>query len=280
MGKNLCRGLFFDDVAGFRRATLLKISFRYRWFFLNFVTFLRTLFLFNRTALGDCFWKLSKPGFVLRSFLYVINKIGNKNICWGNFFFTILTIMFYLIIFLLVEERTEINDQITNFLNFLNFKLTWKFSWKKNSHRFWKTSFSDVCEFARKKPLLELIFSTVVGMQLSQKGTPALIFSLNFPVDARCRFNVYKMYIRHRWRLIDVEMTSCVYWVCRDFFSALLNSERRSSHPEVFCAKAVLKNFTKFREKHLRQRLFFNKVAGAARDSGTDVFLWILRNFQ
>ena len=32
--------------------------------------------------------------------------------------------------------------------------------------------------------------------------------------------------------------------------------------PEVLCKEAVLRNFAKFTEKHLCQRLFFNKVAG------------------
>ena len=36
----------------------------------------------------------------------------------------------------------------------------------------------------------------------------------------------------------------------------------RSSRPEVFCKKGVLRNFAKFTGKHLRQSLFFNKVAG------------------
>ena len=36
----------------------------------------------------------------------------------------------------------------------------------------------------------------------------------------------------------------------------------RSSRPEVFCKKAVLKSFTKFTEKHLFEILFVNKVAG------------------
>ena len=36
----------------------------------------------------------------------------------------------------------------------------------------------------------------------------------------------------------------------------------RSSIPEMFCKKYVLKNFTKFTGKHLCQSLFFNKVAG------------------
>ena len=34
--------------------------------------------------------------------------------------------------------------------------------------------------------------------------------------------------------------------------------------PEVFCKKDVLKNFTKFKWKHLCQNLFFNKVSGTA----------------
>ena len=36
----------------------------------------------------------------------------------------------------------------------------------------------------------------------------------------------------------------------------------RSRHPEVFCKKAVLTDFTKFTGKHLCQSLFINKVAG------------------
>ena len=38
----------------------------------------------------------------------------------------------------------------------------------------------------------------------------------------------------------------------------------RSSRPEVFCKKGVLRNFTKFTGKHLCESLFFNKVAGLA----------------
>ena len=36
----------------------------------------------------------------------------------------------------------------------------------------------------------------------------------------------------------------------------------RSSRPEVFCKKDVLRNFAKLTEKHLCQSLFFNKGAG------------------
>ena len=40
------------------------------------------------------------------------------------------------------------------------------------------------------------------------------------------------------------------------------NTLYRSSRPEVFCKKVVLRNFTKFTGKHLGRGLFFNKVAG------------------
>ena len=36
----------------------------------------------------------------------------------------------------------------------------------------------------------------------------------------------------------------------------------RSSRPDVFSKKVVLRNFTKFTGKHLCQSLFFNKIAG------------------
>ena len=40
------------------------------------------------------------------------------------------------------------------------------------------------------------------------------------------------------------------------------NTLIRSSRPEVFCKKGVLRNFAKFTGKHLCQSLLFNKVAG------------------
>ena len=36
----------------------------------------------------------------------------------------------------------------------------------------------------------------------------------------------------------------------------------KTSRPDVFCKKGVLRNFTKFTGKHLCQSLFFHKVAG------------------
>ena len=61
----------------------------------------------------------------------------------------------------------------------------------------------------------------------------------------------------------------------------------RSIRPEVFFKIGVLENFANFTGKHLCQSLFSNKVAGLRpitlfkkRDSGTSVFLWVLRNFK
>ena len=39
----------------------------------------------------------------------------------------------------------------------------------------------------------------------------------------------------------------------------------KSSRPEVFCKKVVLKNFAEFTGKHLCQSLFFNNVAGLSK---------------
>ena len=45
IGKHLCQRLFFNKVAGFRPATLLKTRLWHRFFPVNFVKFLRTPFL-------------------------------------------------------------------------------------------------------------------------------------------------------------------------------------------------------------------------------------------
>ena len=47
-------------------------------------------------------------------------------------------------------------------------------------------------------------------------------------------------------------------WVWLGIFSVW---SFRSTRPEVFCIKGVLKHFANFTGKHLRQSLFFNKVA-------------------
>ena len=44
--------------------------------------------------------------------------------------------------------------------------------------------------------------------------------------------------------------------------SPLKLNKYRSSRPEMFCKKGVLRHFAKFNGKHLCQGLFINKVAG------------------
>ena len=55
----------------------------------------------------------------------------------------------------------------------------------------------------------------------------------------------------------------------------LFSSESRSSRPEVFCKKGVLRNFAKFTGKYLCQSLFFNIVAGL-RPFFTEHLWWLL----
>ena len=57
-------------------------------------------------------------------------------------------------------------------------------------------------KFTRKYLCQSFLFDKVAGLR------PA-----TYPVDTRCRFNVYDTSMRHYRRLIDVETTSCVYWV-------------------------------------------------------------------
>ena len=49
---------------------------------------------------------------------------------------------------------------------------------------------------------------------------------------------------------------------CHNILHHRFLTESRSSRPEVFYKKGVVKNFAKFTGKHLCQSLFFNKVAG------------------
>ena len=57
-----------------------------------------------------------------------------------------------------------------------------------------------------------------------------------------------------------------IFWKMKRLYLPLLllpfSIISRSSRPEVFCKKGVLRNVTKFTGKHLCQSLFFNKVAG------------------
>ena len=54
----------------------------------------------------------------------------------------------------------------------------------------------------------------------------------------------------------------------------------RSSSPDVFCRKGVLRNFAKLTEKHLYRSLFFNRVAGLRPATLLKKRLWYRRFFQ
>ena len=93
-----------------------------------------------------------------------------------------------------------------------------------------------------------------------------LFWSLNL-ITFRQKFHLRKTpsicftseyYNKQQWRVqtrLDFDRVQSKY-----FFKTY-----RSSHPEVFCEKGVLRNFTKFIGKQLCQSLFFNKVAGLRR---------------
>ena len=59
----------------------------------------------------------------------------------------------------------------------------------------------------------------------------------------------------------------CLQRIVREWQNKMQLLDSRSSLPEVFCKKSILRNFTKFTGKHLYQSLFFNKVAGQPANS-------------
>ena len=61
------------------------------------------------------------------------------------------------------------------------------------------------------------------------------------------------------WNALICLSVSAIPFILTDFFQY---NQLRSSHPEMFCKKGILKNSAKFKGKHLYQSLFFNKVAG------------------
>ena len=63
-----------------------------------------------------------------------------------------------------------------------------------------------------------------------------------------------------RWLLIELT------------YFQIFSLHSKSSCPEVFCEKVVLKNFAKFTEKCLCHSLFLNKVASLRPGTGTCVF--------
>ena len=93
-------------------------------------------------------------------------------------------------------------------------------------------------------------FISVTFTEETLDGKLHFLFSFYWPAN--------KM-IYHHYH--DITKNHGAYLFSCDTDKVKKTSNNRSSHPEVFCKKGVLRNFTNFTGKHLCQSLFFNKVA-------------------
>ena len=72
----------------------------------------------------------------------------------------------------------------------------------------------------------------------------------------------------------DVQCFLCLVVSTKETNSSFFRKNKnRSSRPEVFCKKSVLRNFAKLTGKHLCQNLFLSKITGLIRkETLTQVF--------
>ena len=143
-----------------------------------------------------------------------------------------------------------------------------------------------------------------------------LDFTRSFPVDTGRKLNIHNMFRRRPGRLLNVlcmfnlrpVSTGLVIFIFNIFVKAWATKNRlchraykifcefseilrkflslsiyfslnfRSSHRRCSVRKGVLRNFTKFTEKHLRQSIFFNKVAGFPVNFAKSLRIPFLRN--
>ena len=110
-------------------------------------------------------------------------------------------------------------------------------------------------------------------------------------VGKHCTLTCYKLMLPLRCveNLSDIRffgsLTSSI--LCTAYSKWVIETQKRTTCPEVFCKKGVLKIFSKFSWKHLCWSFLFDKVAGLSpatlsKKIGSDTagaFLWILRNF-
>ena len=128
----------------------------------------------------------------------------------------------------------------------------------------------------------EIYWQLTVKVPERPKWLRSCVFIVNFEhyviyMVAAVSFYFYNS-IRER-TLLQFFLDNCL-WYSEELFSRILPELLfyGSSRPEVFCKKHFITNFAKFPRKHLYQSLFFNKVFLKRIDSGTGVFLQILRN--
>ena len=82
-----------------------------------------------------------------------------------------------------------------------------------------------------------------------------------------CLLYGFNLYVKYKiiLKILRSFWMSFFYYTCRGnyfiskciFGDTLIRVKYRSSHPEVFCKKGVLRNFAKFTGKHLCQSFFF-----------------------
>ena len=76
------------------------------------------------------------------------------------------------------------------------------------------------------------------------------------------RYQVNKArFILHFGRSVITSFSAKIFHKIYHSMKPFNENRVRSSSPEVFCKKGVLKNFTRFTGKYLYQSLFYNKVA-------------------
>ena len=71
------------------------------------------------------------------------------------------------------------------------------------------------------------------------------------------------------WLYISCKVTKKVIWEQQTRW--LLVSVIRSSRPEVFCKKGILRNFTKSTRKYLCRSLFFNKACNCIKEEFCEI---------
>ena len=143
----------------------------------------------------------------------------------------------------------------------------------QNSHNFQK--FHKICRPAAcnfiKKEALAQVFSCEFCE--SSKILTQQIWWLLLQGDKSKKYEYIFYRIPSSW--LQTIQYICVYrQKTHLILPVLILDEDRSSRPEVFCKKGVLRNFGKFTGKHLCQSLFFDKVFSC--EFCTEHLWWLL----
>ena len=125
---------------------------------------------------------------------------------------------------------------------------------KRNSFQLFTISAKELhhrCLGELQIPLTAAIISNKNMFKINQKNTTLCEYVLEV--------NPFQVNVLFLYLLKTSENPSFCY-VFRVYKKETLIRNSRSSRPEVFCMKGVLRNFAKFTVKHVCQIFFFNKV--------------------